>query len=398
MNLADSPEEAAFRARAREWLAANAAAKGSAEDFSHGYGRLDGEAEEEFLARSRAWQAKLADAGFAGMSWPAEYGGHDAPVAEEYIFALEQARFGVTTEAFDVGVRMIGPTLIEHASDEQKRRLLPPMLRGEEIWCQLYSEPSAGSDLAGVRTTAVRDGDGWVVNGQKVWTSGAHYSRWAMLVARTDPDVPKHKGITCFIVDMQTPGIEVRPLRQMTGARHFNEVFLDDVRLPAGSDFGAVNDGWRVVLTTLTHERAIIGGGHRGPSFDDLARLVQQAPGADDRSRDLVDVWLREQLLDGLDQRVHSELAHGRDPQLESSVKKILHGRHINVTSRLALDVQGPAGMLTSGPEGAHWAHETLNAPMYRIAGGTDEIQRNILAGRILGVPAAAKRAETKRT
>lgn len=396
MNLSDSPEEAAFRARARAWLTENAPAKGSPDDFSHGYGSLVGEAEEEFLDRSRAWQAKLADAGFAGMSWPVEYGGRGATTAEEYIYAVEQSRFGVTTEVFDVGVRMIGPTLMEHASEEQKARLLPPMLRGEEIWCQLYSEPSAGSDLAGVRTTAVRDGDEWVVNGQKVWTSGAQYSKWAMLVARTDPDVPKHKGITCFIVDMTTPGIEVRPLRQMTGAQHFNEVFLDNVRLPAGSEFGAVNNGWRVVLTTLTHERSILGGGHRGPSFDELVRLARVGGG--DRSRELVDVFLRERLLDVLDQRVQAELAHGRDPQLESSVKKILHGRHINATSRLALDVQGPTGMLTSGPEGDHWAHETLNAPMYRIAGGTDEIQRNILAGRILGVPAEAKRTSTKRS
>jgi alkylation response protein AidB-like acyl-CoA dehydrogenase len=394
MNLADTPDEAAFRQRARTWLEANAPATGSPDDFSHGYGVGDGPEEELFLERSRAWQAKVAAAGYAGLSWPAEFGGQGASQSEEYIFAQEQARLGVTTEAFDVGVRMIGPTIIEHATEEQKRALLPPMLRGEEIWCQLYSEPLSGSDLASVRTSAVLDGDHWVVNGQKVWTSGAHYSKWAMLIARTDPSVPKHQGLTCFIVDMSTPGIEVRPLRQMTGARHFNEVFMDDVRLPVGSEFGAVGDGWRVVLTTLKHERSIIGGGHRGPSFADLTALAARAGVTAARARELVDVYLGERVLDLLDQRVQSTISHGRDTTLESSVKKLYHGRHINRTVRLGLDLQGAAGMVTDGPEGDGWAHEALNAPMYRIAGGTDEIQRNILAGRVLGVPARTQKKE----
>lgn len=391
MNLADTPEEAAFRAKARGWLAATAPAKGAHDDFSNGYGVGDGDDEQLFLERSRAWQAKVADAGFAGLSWPVEFGGQGASQSEEYIFAQEQSRLGVSTEAFDVAVRMIGPTIIEHATDEQKAALLPPMLRGEEIWCQLYSEPLSGSDLASVRTTAVRDGDEWVVNGQKVWTSGAHYSKWAMLIARTDPTVPKHQGLTCFIVDMSTPGIDVRPLQQMTGARHFNEVFMDDVRIPAGAEFGVVGDGWRVVLTTLKHERSIIGGGHRGPSFAELAELSARSRNGASHSRDLVDAYVGERILDLLDMKVQSALSHGRDTTLESSVKKLHHGRHINRSVRLALDLQGAAGMVTDGPDGDHWAHEALNAPMYRIAGGTDEVQRNILAGRVLGVPARKK-------
>ncbi|MBX9472372.1 acyl-CoA dehydrogenase family protein [Microcella sp.] len=397
MNLTDTPAEAAFRARVRLWLQSNAPEKGSPEDFSHGYGALEGEAEERFLRQSRDWQAKLADAGFAGLSWPKEYGGQGLSTTEEIIFAEEQSKFGVTTAVFDVAIRMIGPTIIAHATEEQKQRFLPPMLRGEEIWCQFYSEPLAGSDLASVRTTAVRDGDGWVVNGQKVWTSGATYCQWAMLLARTDAEVPKHKGLTCFFVDMALPGIDIRPLRQMTGSSHFNEEFFDDLRLPGGSEFGAVGNGWRVVLTTLTYERAIMGGGHKGPSFDELRGLALAAPDqpGSDRRRELIDVYIGERMLDLLDARVQSALAHGRDPEMESSVKKIHHGRHISRTTRLGLDLQGAAGMVTDGPMGDHWAYEALNSPMYRIAGGTDEIQRNILAGRILGVPAAAKRTST---
>ncbi|MCU1578080.1 MAG: Acyl-CoA dehydrogenase FadE34 [Rhodoglobus sp.] len=391
MNLADTPDEAAFRAEVRAWLVANAPPKGSPDDFSQGYGVGDGPDEELFLERSRAWQAKVEAAGFAGLSWPKEYGGQGGSQSKEYIYAQEQSRLGVTTEAFDVGVRMIGPTIIEHARDDQKAALLPPMLRGEEIWCQLYSEPLSGSDLASVRTTAIRDGNDWVVNGQKVWTSGAHYSKWAMLLARTDPAAAKHKGLTCFIVDLETAGFDIRPLRQMTGARHFNEVFMDDVRIPASAEFGAVNDGWHVVLTTLRHERSIIGGGHHGPTFAELAALAARSGDGSDRSRDLVDVHIGDRLLDLLDMRVQSTLSHGRDTTMESSVKKIFHGRHISRTVRLGLDLQGAAGMVTDGTEGDHWAHEALNAPMYRIAGGTDEIQRNILAGRVLGVPERKK-------
>jgi acyl-CoA dehydrogenase len=399
VNFTDTPDEAAFRARVRQWLAEHAPAKGSPDDFSNGYGALEGEAEERFLEQSKRWQATLADAGFAGLSWPKEYGGQGLTTTEESIFAEEQAAFGVTTAVFDVAIRMIGPTIIAHATEEQKQRFLPPMLRGEEIWCQFYSEPLAGSDLASVRTTAVPDGDGWIVNGQKVWTSGAMYCQWAMLVARTDPGVPKHKGLTCFFVDMTLPGIDIRPLRQMTGSSHFNEEFLDDLRLPAGSEFGAVGNGWRVVLTTLTYERAIRGGGHKGPTFEELKRLALAAtdqPGSD-RRRDLVDAYISERMLDILDARVQSALAHGRDPEMESSIKKLHHGRHISRTAKLGLELQGAAGMVTDGAEGDHWAYEALNAPMYRIAGGTDEIQRNILAGRILGVPAAARRTGSTR-
>src|SRR6266487_4956525 len=257
MDFDDTSEEAAFRAEARAWLEAHARLK-----EPDGSDRLMMQrTDPSHVERCRAWQRTLYDGGWAGIAWPKEYGGRGASPIESLIFAQEQAHFDVSTGVFAVAIGMVGPTLIAHGSDEQKQRYLEPMLRGDEIWCQLFSEPGAGSDLAGLSTRAVKDGDEWVVNGQKVWTTGAQHSDVAILLARTDTEAPKHEGITYFLLDMRTPGIDVRPLRQINGVAHFNEVFLDDVRLPLDAVVGDVHKGWTVARTTLTSERALIGGG-----------------------------------------------------------------------------------------------------------------------------------------
>ena len=245
MDFDDTPEEASFREKARAWLDAHAERLGPDES------RGDLRGEPEAVREAQAWQARKADAGWACITWPVEYGGRGATPIQNVIWNQEESRYKVPPNLFTIGQGMLGPTLMAHGTEAQKQRHLRPMLRGEEIWSQLFSEPDAGSDLAGLRTRAVRDGDEWVVNGQKIWTSGAHYSRYGMTLTRTDPAVRKHAGITYFILDMRSPGIEIRPIRQINGRSNFNEVFLADVRIPHENVVGAVNDGWRGALTTL---------------------------------------------------------------------------------------------------------------------------------------------------
>src|SRR5215471_10897085 len=243
-----------FRAKARAWLEANAPRRASDEEAE-----AETRGQDAVIAEQKAFQAKLYDAGFAGITWPREYGGQGLTNAEQIAFGQEARDFALPTSAFIIGLGMPGPTILELGTEEQKKRYLPKLLRGEEIWCQLFSEPAAGSDVASLITTAARDGDEWVLNGQKVWTSGAQYSDFGAVIARTDPTVPKHAGITMFVVDMHSPGVTVRPLKVATGAAPFNEVFFDQVRLPAGSVIGEVNDGWRAAVVMLRNERVAIG-------------------------------------------------------------------------------------------------------------------------------------------
>ena len=265
------------------------------------------------------------------------------------------------------------------------------MLNGEHIWCQLFSEPGAGSDLAGLTTRAERDGDEWVVNGQKVWTSGAHYSDWGILLARTDWDVPKHRGITYFLVDMRSPGIEVRPLRQITGAAHFNEVFLTDVRIPAANVLGEVDAGWGVVHTTLTHERVMIGGGGSGIGFKTLLRLAQESGRADDPviRQALARSYTRFEILTWLGQRARAAAMQGRPAGPEASVMKLAISQRVAADGDLALALEGPNGMLhgDDAPDGGTWQQMFLNQWSIRIGGGTEQIQRNTLGERVLGLP-----------
>ena len=287
----------------------------------------------------------------------------------------------MSTGIFAVGIGMVGPTLIAHAAPEHKQRYLDPLLRGEEVWCQLFSEPGAGSDLAGLTTRAERDGDEWVVNGQKVWTSGAHFSDFAILLARTDPAKPKHEGITFFVVDMRTPGIEVRPLRQITGAAHFNEVFLTDVRVPATGVVGEVDHGWAVARTTLMSERTLIGGGH-GAGFADVRALAVQTGAQDNRihRQELAAAFTRWELIRYLGYRVQTAVSQGRAPGPESSILKLLYSQHVSRTADLVMAMQGNA-------LGGYWPTYFLNQWASRIGGGTDQIQRNIIGERVLGLP-----------
>ncbi len=394
MDFDDTPGEAAFRAEAREWLEANAIPKGHPEDFSAGiwtneYG------EDVYVKRCREWQRRLAEGGFAGITWPRAVGGRGGRPIEAAIFNQEQARFGVSNGVFAIAIGMVGPTLLAHGSDEQRLRYLPAMLCGDEVWCQLFSEPEAGSDLAGLGTRAVRDGDEWIVSGQKVWTSVAERAEWGILLARTDPAAPKHKGITYFLVDMRTPGIEIRPLRQMTGHCHFSEVFLDDVRVPHANVVGAVDDGWRVAQTTLASERTAIAGGSGGadpPGLIELARRYGKAH--DPLTRQcLVDAHLRSELLRFLRYRSQTALSKGTPPGPETSVMKLAYARFMQQMTTAAMHVQGPVAML-AGPElpnGGVWTTKFLHAPSLRIAGGSDQVQANIIGERVLGLPAEAR-------
>jgi alkylation response protein AidB-like acyl-CoA dehydrogenase len=388
----DTPEEAAVRAEVRAWLEANAIPKGHPDDFSAGIW-TDAYGEDTYLERCRAWQARLAEGGWAGITWPTRYGGRGGRPIHQAIFNQEQARFGVSLGAFAIAIGMVGPTLLAHGTEEQKQRFLPPMLRGEEIWCQLFSEPDAGSDLANLAARAERTDDGdWVVTGQKVWTSSAQRAQWGILLARTDPAAPKHRGITYFLLDMTAPGIEIRPLRQMTGDAHFSEVFLDEVRIPAACVVGEPGDGWKVAQTTLASERGAIAGGSGGadpPGLIELARrfgvtsdpLVRHA---------LAEVHLRSELLRFLRYRSQTALSQGRRPGTETSVMKLAYARFMTEMTAAAIHVQGASGMLAGddlAPGSWVWLTKFLHTPSLHIAGGSDQVQCNIIGERVLGLP-----------
>ena len=389
MDIDDTPEEAAFRAEARDWLDAHAIPKGHPHDFSAGLW-TDAYDEDAYVARCRDWQRTLFEGGWAGITWPKAYGGRGGRPIEHVIFNQEQARYGVSSGALMISIGMAGPTVLAHGTDEQRDRFLAPMLRGDELWCQLFSEPAAGSDLAGLATRAERDGDEWVVNGQKVWTSSPDRARWGMLLARSDPDVPKHRGISYFLLDMATPGIDVRPLRQMTGETHFSEVFLDDVRIPAGNLLGGEGEGWRVAQTTLTSERSSIAGGVGATpaALVDLARSVGATTRPLTRQR-LVDAHMRFELLRFLRYRSQTALSQGRRPGAEASVMKLAYARYMKALTEAAVDLQGAHGLLSDedGAAGTMWLRRFLHAPSLRIAGGSDQVQANIVGERALGLP-----------
>ena len=389
MDIDDTPEEAAFRAEARDWLDAHAIPKGHPDDFSLGLwtGTYD---EETYIRRCQHWQRTLFDGGWAGMTWPKAYGGRGGRPIHQVIFNQEQARYGVSSGAFMISIGMAGPTILAHGTDEQKDRFLPAMLRGDEMWCQLFSEPGAGSDLAALATRAERDGDEWVVTGQKVWTSSPDRARWGMLLARTDTGVPKHRGIGYFLLDMATPGIEVRPLRQMTGESHFSEVFLDGVRVPASNLLGEPGDGWRIAQTTLTSERSSIAGG-TGATPEGLVALARAVGATGDplaRQR-LVDAHIRYELLRFLRYRSQTALSQGRRPGAEASVMKLAFARYMKALTEAAIGVQGAHGLLAGDDvvDDGMWLRRFLHSPSLRIAGGSDQVQANIMGERALGLP-----------
>jgi alkylation response protein AidB-like acyl-CoA dehydrogenase len=393
MDFNDSPEEAAYRAKARAWLDANATLKNPDASKAN---MLD-EAEGDMIAKAKAWQAKKREAGWACLRWPKEYGGQEASAIEAVIFGQEEGRYDLPPSIYGIGHGMLGPTIMAHGTDEQKQRFLPNMVQGEEVWCQLFSEPDAGSDLAGLKSSAVKDGDDWIVNGQKIWTTGAQFCKWGMLVARTDPTAAKHAGLTYFIVDMEDPGIEIRPIKQMNGASGFNEVFFTDVRIPDANRLDAVGNGWRVAITTLMNERSSIGGGMGGGAgIKDLINLAQSVeingrPAIEDggvRGK-IADFAVRRSGLKYTGQRGLSALSQGQTPGPEASIGKLVAAIMGLEMGAFGMELQGAAGILSGDDSVADtsWQHTYMSMPGLRLAGGTDEILRNIISERVLGMP-----------
>jgi alkylation response protein AidB-like acyl-CoA dehydrogenase len=383
VDLDDTPEQAAHRARVRAWLEEH---KGEAPILRGPNALTD---EDAIIAARRVWQGKLAEAGLAGVTWPKEYGGQGLGPIEQVICNQEIARAGVPGILDAIGVGMLGPTLIAHGSDEQKSRHLGPMLHGDEVWCQLFSEPAAGSDLAAVQARARLQEDGsWRLSGQKVWTTNAQFSAYGLLLARTDIDAHKHKGLTMFLVPMDAPGVTVRGLRQISGEAEFNEVFFDDVALDADAVVGGVGNGWGTALTTLMFERVTIGLGGEGLGFNS-SRFAAAIAEDEHASRDPeVRRQLGEIAADLLavrftGYRTLTALQRGQIPGPEAGLAKVTIVNGAIHAGELIADVVGPDAL----DEDSEWAYMTSFLPGLKSAGGTEEILRNTIGERVLGLP-----------
>ena len=384
MDFNDTPEEARFREEAASWLAENAPTDDAFRALTP-------------LEQAKVWQKRKYDAGWACMGWAPEFGGRGASAIEEVIWRQEESQYDLPANFFLIGQGMIGPTLMAWASDEDKARFLPPLASGEEVWCQLFSEPAGGSDLAALRTRAEREGDGWVINGQKIWTSGAHYSDYGVIVVRTDPTVPKHKGLSYFYVDMKAPGVEVKPIKQLTGDSDFNEVYFTDVRVSDSQRLGEVGQGWQVSLTTLMNERAAIGGSF-GQMDTSLAMSVAEEVEIDGRSA-LEDAAVRARIANWYVQeaglkytgyRSLTALSRGALPGPENSIGKLVGAPKMQAMSSYLMDLLGASGAIADESLAAKAGiiqRAYMGAPGLRIAGGTDEIMANIIAERVLGLP-----------
>ena len=395
MNFDDTPTEAAFRAEARAWIEANAPREFQDDLRASPFGRVVLKT-GDIIAASKAWQKNKAEAGWACLHWPREYGGRGASPIERVIWGQEEGVFGKLSGLFIIGHGMCGPTVMAFANEDHKKTRLPPLASGEEIWCQLFSEPAGGSDLAGLRTRAEKDGDDWVINGQKIWTSGAHHSDWGLLIARTDPNVAKHKGLTMFFLNMKSPGVEIRPIKQANGQSEFNEVYFTNVRIPDHQRLGKVGEGWTVSLTTLMNERLSIGSGMPTgfPELFDLCARLPMGEGAaiDNRAvREKLANWATK--ANGLKYtayRAISALSRGERPGPENSIGKLVAGATMQDISQFALELEGPMGVLRRQDgidEAGLFMAMLLRSPATRIEGGTDEILRNIIAERVLGLP-----------
>ena len=376
MDLTFSPAETEFRDELRGWLADNNPGEAPTGD------------EDAHYAFRRDWQRTLYDNGWAAVHWPAEYGGRDATLTQSAIYFEEMGRAKAPLAANVLGLLLAGPTIMTWGTDEQKDRYLTPILSAEEIWCQGFSEPDAGSDLAAVKTMAVRDGDDWVVTGQKVWTSGAQYSKWCMLVARTDRDAAKHKGLSYFLMDMEQAEVEVRPLVQITGEAEFNELFIEEARIPHANLLGGEGNGWNVALTTLMNERSGLGFflqvRLRG-LLDDLVRIAVENGSIDDPviADRLGDMHMRTEILRLTAYRGLSTIEKYGQPGPEGSLVKWMWSETNQLMVQLAVDVIGPEALTYGNP----WAFELLRARGNTIEGGTTEILKNIIAERVLGLP-----------
>ena len=388
MDLSYSPAEERFRAELRAWLSANSPGPEPA-------------ALDDWVRYGKAWQRRLYEAGWCGVHWPSEYGGRGATVIEQIIFQEEMARAKAPLLINLAGLTMGGPVLIQHGTEAQKKRHLKSILAAEEIWCQGFSEPNAGSDLAALKTRAVLDGDSFVVNGQKVWTSFARYADWCMLLARTNVDAPKHRGITFLLVDMHSPGVTVRPLRQISGDEDFNEVFFEDVRVPRANAIGEIDRGWDIAITTLMHERQTLTFSRQLQSkvaLQDLLALARRFPSPErPASREPV---LRQKLvaavIDSHAMRYTSlrnltRALRGDSPGPEGSIEKLFWSEMYQRQLETALELLGPHAQLMEGSprvvSDGVWPHLFLDSRGRTIAAGSSEIQRNIIAERVLGLP-----------
>ena len=396
MDFNDTPDESKFRHEVRSWLEANAKPK-SAAGFSTDNPRYQRN-ETDAIKIAKAWQAKKAAKGYARITWPKEIGGLGGTPMQSVVYSQEEAKFDVPSGFFEIGLGMCIPTVTHYASKEVAAKFVKPALYGEEIWCQLFSEPSAGSDVAGLRTKAERDGEDWIVNGQKIWTSGAHYSDYGILLTRTDPTVQKHAGLTMFWVSMKAPGVEARPIKQMSGGANFNEVFFTNVRIPDSQRLGDVGAGWKVALTTLMHERLAVGGGQGGSGADvkellALARQTELEDGPAIRNasvRERIAEWyVRGQGLKYTTYRTRTALSKGQVPGPEASIAKVVVAPRMQDLASFAMDLEDMGGVATGeeAPLGAAFQQTFMWAPGLRIAGGTDEILKNIIAERVLGLP-----------
>ena len=395
MDFSDSPVEAEFRAEVRQFIADSAPHYLAEHLAKSGFGNTN-TGDYDSLEEAKKWQRTKADAGWACIQWPVEFGGRGASPIENVIWAQEEGLYSRLSGTFIIGQGMCAPTMMAFASEDQKQRYLPKLASGEEVWCQLFSEPHGGSDLAGLRTRAVKDGDEWVINGQKIWTSGAQHSDYGILITRTDPNVAKHKGLTMFFLDMKSPGVRVVPIKQANGNSEFNEVYFDDVRIPDSQRLGEVGEGWRVSLTTLMNERLAIGGSI-ATGFPEIHELVQKVslggrPALDDPGvkAKLADWYVKASGLRNTASRLITALSKGDTPGPEASMGKLVAGNMMQDIAKYAVDLQGFGGMLVD-PEVAEGAARfqamLLRSPAVRIEGGTDQILRNIIGERVLGLP-----------
>ncbi|MET0489104.1 MAG: acyl-CoA dehydrogenase family protein [Acidimicrobiales bacterium] len=347
------------------------------------------------LAEAKVWKAKRYDAGFGWITGPTRYGGRELPVAYDRAYASLEGSYQIPSQShFGIGLGMVAPTILAHATEKVKDLYLAKLYRGDLVASQLFSEPGAGSDLAGLQTKAVKDGDEWIVNGQKVWTSGAHYSDIGEVICRTDPDQPKHRGLTGFVVDLKAPGVEIRPLRQMTGGASFNEVFFTDVRIPDDHRLGDVGQGWAVALTTLMNERASIGAGSgSGMGLGNATRLIEMIRhfGLDEdplTRGELARLYENLQVAKWNNQRAMDKIKSGQAPGPEMSIAKMALTRNMQMTGDFVSKVLGPRMVADTREWGTYaWGKFVLGTPGMRVAGGTDEVLRNIVSERVLGLP-----------
>jgi len=397
MDFSYSPKEEAFRQGVKDWLEENMKEL-PAWWFDRSLLRPD-TGSEEYRQFSLWWHRKLYNAGFVGIGWPKEYGGRGATLLEQVVFNEEMATHRVPGPTNAHGLGWCGPAIMVHGAEWQKKRFLPKILSAEEIWCTCYSEPEAGSDMANVQTRAVEDGDDFVVNGQKVWTSGGHYAHWAVILVRTDPDAPKHRGLSYLIMDMHSPGITVRPLRQITGHAEYNEVFLDNVRIPKNQVVGQINRGWYIAAGALEFERSNIGASERAfNTVKDMIRMAQQTvrlgkPLSEDplMRQKLAQLYIESMIMRFNGLRNLTSQLRGERPGPQMSIGKLYMSEHDMRAQHVALEIQGPYSQLMRGSKYAiddgRWQQSFLSAPGMLIAEGTSEINRNVIAQRVLGLP-----------